>query len=267
MCVNMPQIKTFWQGTLGFFLFLAVALPVNANTFVVVEGERLVGYRSGDLLQAETVLNMSSEAEITLLTARGEKIRITGPLQGTLMEKLQQDSPDVLVSPSPEELAMLTTMAEILRDYRKSNIRLRGVPKKPEPKDPWQINTVASGDQCALQGQRPILWRPNTTDSEELGIRAETLQDETFVTFTPGKDTHPWPIDLTLVDKADYRVKKSQNGGENQIVLHLLSDNLPTRAHIASALAQNKCSRQAAQLLIEAKIDKLLGKLITNKKY
>lgn len=249
-------------------LFVLLDLSsVTASCFVVVKSKGAVEYRQGDQLSADTTISLSTDASLTLLTAQGEKFILAGPLSGSLRETLPQESRVILGKLSPEDQAMLDKMADILSEHRKNSMPLRGKTKEDEPENTWQISTVVDGDQCFMQGRRPLLWRPNSENREHMKISAPSLDDETSIIFTQGKGIHPWPIDLSLVDNERYRIMTDKKFIEKQITLHLLPDNLPTRAHLASAMATHKCSRQAAQLLIEAEIDKLLGNLIIKGKF
>lgn len=262
-----PHIYSLSLLIFTIFVILSNVSFVNANCFVIVKSQGAVKYRQGDQLLADSPINLSADAKLTLLTAKGEKILIAGPLRGSLKETLPPENHAILKELSREEQSMIENMAEILSDYRKNSMPLRGHPSPPEPEDTWQISTVIDGDQCSRHGHRPLLWRPNIDNQENMSISAETLGDETSVIFNQGAEVHPWPIDLSLIDNGIYRVKTDKKNDAKQITLHLLPDNLPTRAHLASALAKKKCSRQAAQLLIEAEIDKLLGQLITKGKF
>lgn len=251
----------------ALFFFLFDIPPVKANSFVIVTSEGGAGLRQGDLLLAGSQLDLPVDAKLTLLTAKGEKILITGPLRGSLKEALPPENHAMLEELSAKEQEMIEEMVDILSEHRQNSMPVRGVSKAPEPEDTWQINTVVDGDQCSMRGHRPFLWRPNIDNRESMSISAQALGDETSVIFGQGAGVHPWPIDLSLVDKGIYELKTDTRNDAKTIVLHLIPDNLPTRAHLASVLSKNKCSRQAAQLLIEAEIDKLLGQLITKGKF
>lgn len=238
-----------------------------AGSLVVVEGKRVIGYRAGDLVDTGQTLSLAPEAELTLLTAQGEKIQIAGPLEGTLADHLRETMPQLLAPLGDQEMALLTSLAEILGQHRRTAMRLRNVPRPPEPKDVWQISIISADDQCYIDGQLPQLWRPLGGSGEAVVIRAEKLQDETFINFDAEGETHPWPIDLALAGDEDYRVVDQAAGQEHKLTLHLIPGDLPTRAHVAAALNAKNCARQAAQLLIMSDIDKFIGRMITDDKF
>ena len=259
------QVRRKWRlAALAVALVAgAVVTPVWAGSLVVVSAKNVIGYRAGDVIDTATPVSFSAQAQLTLLTVKGEKISLAGPFDGTLNDRLQEKMPGLVAELADGERVMLTSLAEILKKHRRNNMRLRGVAKKPEPKDPWQISMFEGGDQCVTKGGRPELWRFKASEEEQVVITAENLKDQTMVKFGSGNETHPWPIDLSMVDKETYLVTDGGQQRERALVLHVIADDLPTRAHVAAALNDNNCSRQAAQLLIHAEIDKYIGKLIT----
>ncbi|MDH3393647.1 MAG: hypothetical protein OEL66_06540 [Desulfobulbaceae bacterium] len=258
-----------WQVGLWaiFLVVVGFAGSAMATSLVVVSAKKVVGYRAGDVIDTATVISLSAQAELTLLTVKGEKISVAGPLNGSLNDRLREKMPELLAALPEQDHGLLASLSGILKKHRRSNMRLRGGGKKPEPKDPWQISMFEGGDQCVAQDERPELWRPHANDPEQVVIKAENLKDQTLVEFASGNETHPWPIDLSLVDKETYLVTDGGQQKERSLVLHVIPSDLPTRAHVAAALSDNNCSRQAAQLLIHAEIDKFIGKLITDDQF
>ena len=263
------QLLRLLKKTAPFFLAALLLGPgsLSAGSLVVVEGKRVIGYRAGDIVDTGQTLSLAPEAELILLTAQGEKIQIIGPLEGTLAERLRETMPQLLAPLGDQEMALLTSLAEILGQHRRTAMRLRNIPRPPEPKDVWQISIISADDQCYVDGQLPQLWRPLGGSGEAVVIRAEKLQDETFISFNADGETHPWPIDLALAGDEDYRVVDQAAGQEHKLTLHLISGDLPTRAHVAAALNAKNCARQAAQLLIMSDIDKFIGRMITDDKF
>lgn len=245
---------------------LLAATSAGAGSLVVVEGKRVIGYRAGDILATDQHLSLAPDAELVLLTVHGEKIQIDGPLDGPLAERLRETMPDLLAPLSEQEMSLLTSLAEILSQHRRTAMRMRNIPRPPEPKDVWQISIISADDQCYMDGQLPQLWRPKSS-GDMVVIRAERLQDETFINFNADGEIHPWPIDLDLAAGEEYRVVDPASGTEHKLTLHLIPGDLPTRAHVAAALNERNCARQAAQLLIMSDIDKFIGRMITDDRF
>jgi hypothetical protein len=253
-------IQYGWLVMIGLLLY---PLSGIGGALVVVESQRVVGYRVGDLLPLDQSLSLAPDAQLVLLTAQGEKIQVQGPLEGSLAERLQDTMPDMLAQLAHQDSDMLQSLASILQQHRSASLRTRSVHRAPEPKDVWQISVLSADDQCYQDGQLPQLWRPRTGSGDAWVIRAQNLQDETLVRFQQDGETHPWPIDLDLREGEEYLVLDRQGGREQKLTLHLIPGDLPTRAHVAASLNARNCARQAAQLLILSDIDKFIGRLIT----
>lgn len=258
-----------WRSWACLVVITVFGLPVaaSADALVVVETKRVIGYRAGDIVEVGQTLSLAADAELTLLTANGEKIQVAGPLDGPLAQRLRETMPELLAPLDGSQRQLLESLADILRQHRRSAMLLRNIPKPPEPKDAWQISIISNDDQCYLDGQLPELWRPKGGGGDVVVIKSEQLKDETFVNFDAEAETHPWPLDLDLDPGESYQVVEKGAGKEHRLVLHLIPGDLPTRAHVAAALNEKNCRRQAAQLLLMSDIDKFIGRMITDDKF
>lgn len=246
-------------------LVLALSLslgsaPLYATQYVVAEAKGTHKLRSGDLVDAVDRVRIEKQGSLVLLTADGIKFQIDGAYDGRLESRIQNQAPDLLAERGDKD--SLKEMGRILRLHRVKR-RSNG----STPKDPWHISLRDNGDQCIQGEDRPTLWRPDATNNSQIELVLKAPQDQTHIRFAKGSQTQLWPIDLAIRDKGTYSIQDLSQRGAYRFNLHRLPTSISNRAAQAVQLNRFKCKRQAASLLLQADIDRLLGKLISQDQF
>jgi hypothetical protein len=219
----------------------SIASLTAAAGEVVVITSNVPGVAAGATVNGERVVELAAGQRVAVVTGTGRSITWTGPYSGALAA----DS-------GPADRSLLNALANLVsvdKGGRTTLGAIRGAPKG-SPRDPWAIDIARAGDQCALDGAAPMLWRANAAIPETLVI-ASALGEATL--DWPAKAaTLAWPPALALADRAPYLVRYGSAAEPKRLVLHLVPPALPTDAHKAAWMTERGCTRQARAVLAVA---------------
>ena len=165
------------SSLLGICLASA-SLSVHAAKMVVMES-RGSALKIGESVESSVSLNLKEGERLTLIGPDGKTVTRRGPYSGPVLP------PSTGTLDPKQALAVLIAT----RDARASSIGvIRAGTDTVKIPSPWLIDVTRSGPRCLLEGELPVLWRP------------ESGQQQAFVIFPADRS---WRADFVWKSKED----------------------------------------------------------------
>jgi hypothetical protein len=230
---------TMRKAILIAILMIVPPSIANAAQYVVAQA-RGVNIAVGTVIDPTKALVLKQGQHLTLISESGQTIAIDGPYQK---------------APAAEhgvELAAALGGLITERNARTSEIgTTRGTaPKLPLPQ-PWLIDATASDSACLLQGQQPVLWRPEPKSAVSVLIAPADRSWKAQTNWPANVTDLKLKSDLGVHGDASYFI--ALNGNESAISITTVPSALPNDKMRAAWMIQKGCARQAEALLRAAK--------------
>ena len=232
----MSVIKSFRTAALaGAFAFAGAA---SAADMVVIQAAN-APVNPGDVISDSAPIALDAGASVTVLTAAGQTVEITGPFNGVPEAKS-----------TGGDGAFAAAISNMLKSQRKSTASLGAIRSGTEATgpasvpQPWLISVESSGDRC-IYGDRAILYRGDSVGEGTLSLTGG-------VKSIRGAK---WPADTaevalshdTFVDGGVYTATLDDRSVE--LTMHKASTTMNNPAELAAWMAQKGCVSQALALL------------------
>lgn len=221
-------------------LLLVVPASIASAAQYVVAQARGVNIAVGTVIDPTKALVLKQGQHLTLISESGQTIAIDGPYQK---------------APAAEhgvELAAALGGLITERNARTSEIGTtrNAAPKQPLPQ-PWLIDATASGGACLLQGQAPVLWRPEVKSPVNVVIVPADRSWKAQTNWPANIAALKLNSDMGVHGDASYFI--ALNGSENAISIATVPSSLSTDKMRVAWMIQKGCGRQAEALLRAAK--------------
>lgn len=232
--------RIVWRRVAAALLLLGISFTGAAADLIVI-GSTGADLKPGQVLDGSALVTLPAGATVTLISSKGETIKLRGPYEGRPASATEgQDG------------QLLQALQTVFKNDSGATTMLaafRGVPgRKP---DLWSANVDRNGSYCVRVDGPPALKRKSgkrrTTLMLELGATGEQAQ----VDWPAGQSTLGWPAGLPLIDGGDYLAHLDVAIEPKKLRVALIPNGLATDAHRAAWMAENGCSRQARRVLTE----------------
>lgn len=228
----------------GLKAFAAVALiggAAQAADFVVIQSNN-AGVAAGDVISDSATLSLASGASVTLLSAAGETVEISGPFEGKPEAKS-----------GGGDGAFAVAISNMLKSRQKSTASLGAVRSGTAAEEeqvvplPWLISLENSGDRC-IYGQDVGFWRAGA-DAATFSIKGgvKSLNDRQWPAGTDRVRLPAKFADELFVDGGAYTA--TVDGRAVELRVHKAAATLSNPAELAAWMAQKGCTNQALALL------------------
>lgn len=224
-------------------LFLAACLLSGAATaasLVVLEA-RGAGLKAG----------MRIEGTANLLLKEGERVSLIGPDGSSITRKGPFNGPVLAASSSGAGTDTKQALAALLtsRDVRSSAVGVirSGIATVKIP-EPWLLDVTRPGPRCLLEGERPVWWRPDTTNAERFSVFPVDRSWRADFVWEQGQDRQPVPA-LSRYDRTRLFFIKYDDQ-EFAISLHQIPRDLDNDLMLVSWMLEKGCLQQADALLL-----------------
>ena len=187
-------------------------------------------------------LHVPEGRSVTLLSSKGENVRLTGPYTG------------VPTTEGEVGAARLSDDAGVI-----SRVTVCRFPRFDEdraalpPGDPWVISG-RPGPQCVRDPGQATLWRSDSTHTVKIAIAAEGADvagDRSVESvWLAGEATLPWPDAIEITDGSAYVFSNENEGESIRFTLHVVPE-LPSDLARALWMADHGCKDQARALVMQ----------------
>lgn len=228
----------------SFAAMMAIAPLAGAEAAqMVVISSNSSAAAAGGMIDGDKTLNLSSGESVTLLSASGKTVKLSGPYNG---------APGAQAPAGGDNKAMAAISA-MFQSQKKSTASLGAVRSatteaaEVQVPDPWLVSVENSGDRCVRDG-KAVLWRASS-DASRLKLEGtSSLKKKIEGAWPAGKDRIAAPKGF-FSDGQTYRA--SLDGKTVEITTHMLPSglNYANPVEVASAMAQRNCTNQAMALL------------------
>jgi hypothetical protein len=226
-------------------LLVSSATSVIANDLVVVEA-RGVEFKPGDKLNSEGVLRLPAGARLTLVTVRGETVRLRGPFEDRPVRSVAAGQTGVV--DSLRNLMTRPTDSALTPGVVRSGQTGADLP------EPWIVDIAREGDHCIEAGQPIVFWTAQPSgEAVPFAIRPGDRRWEAKGNWPAGQDRIAMPPTLPI--QSGQMVRIAIGAAEVGLILHFVPQNLPSQEMKAAFLLEMKCERQAQAIARTLKVN------------
>jgi hypothetical protein len=217
-----------------------LASAQTARQIVVLESSS-PRYVAGESIDAAQTITLAAGETLMIATEDARLVRLAGPYSG------------LPVGAAPDDGAARRALSQLIAADRPEVGGIGGVrgdeadesPTDTRP-GPWLVHALRSGDQCALQGQTPLLWREDAQVAAVVEIRRSLEETSVQARWAAGEQRTAWPADLPPRDDTVYLLRFDKAVRSLPVRLHLLPASLDTAGLATAAwLAARGCTQQA----------------------
>ena len=189
-------------------LGICLASTALAAELVVIESTS-PDHKIGDILDAETDVELGEDTEIMLIAEDGLVITLAGPYVGLPGRDQASGDSDAL-----DALGRLVGYAEteasdiggVRGGNRSDDFLVQEV--ADHRTSPWLLHTAITGPQCVrADDKEPEYWREPNDDAARLEVKRVTSGEIVTVTWQAGDNTIPWPATLPLMAEEMYLLR------------------------------------------------------------
>jgi hypothetical protein len=242
-----------YQGT-AFAIVLAVATAAEAvaGQLVVVESTT-PKLQAGQVIQADTRLELASGSRVSLVGEDGKVTKLQGPYTG----------PAVMGGSGPGDPSVVGALSRLFATKEPSAQTwgtFRGVEtlrgdEAAHPPEVWAINVLRSESVCLPAGAEPMLWRPEASRDLSVIVLHLSTGREATATFGAGEAQVAWPADVALLDGGEYALRDADNRWERRLFIRLIPADRAAPVESAAWMSDMGCIRQAKAMLASLTAD------------
>ncbi len=255
-------------GALVAAAVLAWSWGAAAAEVVVVKAIGAPDVPVGTILDLSQPLNLAAGASLTLIDSEGRKTQVDGPHSGPLGGASAGAEPAGGEPAQGDQRLGLGVRVNVVKSLARlfkqsvsdtSSVGAfrsarGGTARMP---DPWLVDVSRRGDHCVTRGRMATLWHPRTGDGDTLSIQHVDSRATAHVDWPAGHDRIDWPQDLAIVDGGTYLTRLGRAPTAIRVTIHVVPQDLPTRAHQVAWMADRQCDFQAMLLVVSADVDAL----------
>jgi hypothetical protein len=224
---------------------LVISLSSQAESGFVVIASIESAIPKGAMLGRSQIIDLSSGASLTLLSAKGKIIQLKGPYTGSVDSDISEGDVDILRSIS--KLVRFSGNEDLsLAAFR--NISSNDNSNFPEI---WGVDIDASGQYCMRQELPLNLWWADAFKGAVMTLtNHKTLKQAKF--RWPTKDQHTeWPADFVRQHDDSYSIKNNVANTETEFSLMTLPTAITGDMNRIVWMFEHDCQSQALRLLKE----------------
>ncbi|MEM6491649.1 MAG: hypothetical protein AAF684_07105 [Pseudomonadota bacterium] len=215
-----------------------MAGAASAADMVVIQSSG-ASVNPGDVISDSAPLSLASGASVTLLTAAGQTLNLTGPFNG--VPEAQSTGGDS---------AIASAISNMLKGQRKSTASLGAIRSGSTSEaeatvpSPWLISVESSGDRC-IYSDRAILYRGDNAEEATLSLTGgvKSIRGAKW----PAGAAEVALSNDTFADGGVYTATLGERSVE--LTMHKASTAMNNPAELAAWMAQKGCVSQALALL------------------
>ncbi len=255
-----------FTGILAALAIVVLAWPAMALDYVVVKAAGNTNYKPGDVLAETTEITIAEKQSMTLIDALGRKLLLKGPLSGDLaqLSASQNNGEAAKVElGSGRSSNIIGALSNLLKTETVNSVSVgafRNLAAGDPSTDPWAIDVTQADDHCVQEGRSATFWRADAGKVDQLILEASNGSEKANISWPASYEEVEWPLEVALNDGAAYKMGMA-DGQVRDLKVHMVPDNLPTRAHQAAWMAERNCAQQALLLVLTAEIDALVNDL------
>jgi len=220
-------------------LLALLAGPAAAAEAVVVEASG-IALAPGTSLDGAAPLTLAVGQSVTLVTADGRTIKLSGPFGGP---------PVPGGEPAPGSVSASLTGLFASRAADTSSVgALRGRDRQPPVPEPWVVDVDHGGDRCIAEDIPVVFWRRKTLAAD--GVMTVSPADRSWsarAVWPAGTSRLGMPPALALTSSHAYAVQL--DGAEVAITIHRIPRTVRTDAARAAWMLTVGCEAQAWALV------------------
>jgi hypothetical protein len=230
--------RTSFSLAIAMALSLPMAAAAIAAELVVIDSNA-PDLKKGSVVDSAAEISLPAGTRATLMSASGEKVRLTGPFSGKVPASAKAGDPK-----------LVTAVARLLDPQAKDTTALgafRGAKAVSTPA-PDAIDAAKGGNFCVLQNTKVKLRRgtpPATADWGKLTAIKEGTEAE--VTWAADVATADWPSQIPISDGGRYMLARSKSQPV-RVVLYLEPKGLQLAGRL-EWMQERGCKEQALALL------------------
>ena len=209
--------------------------PVRAENVVVVEA-RGIGYRAGQMVDADRPLILKEGQHLTLISTSGATFKLSGPYN-----RAPAADQNLSVDLQAKISALVTQ-----RLARAEVGTARGALDAKLP-DPWLLDVGRAGKVCVLEGSPAVFWRLETSSESILSVTPADRSWRVQARWPAGVDRIPLKTDVPLHGGATYL--SSMDGVQAALTVNIVPAILTNDSMRAAWMAEKGCDAQAEALL------------------
>ncbi|MBF0194915.1 MAG: hypothetical protein HQL71_10160 [Magnetococcales bacterium] len=233
-----------------FFLILffgTVATPLKAQaTNMIVFKVKGVNLTPGQSINAKQNLVLTEQQSISMIAPNGQIINISGPYNGPAAAKVEQTN-----SGLANALSVLVSSRgsnnESLGASRDATSSIAAAQKYGFVPTPWLIDVTRSGDHCLWKSKRPVLWRPDVSQSSRIKMNIGENIWQASAKWTARYSKMVAPPNMPLLDGEIYRFELDNN--KTIAKLHIIPAEVSSGPVLAAWMNEKGCKSQALSLL------------------
>lgn len=250
-------------------VFCVTTFTAQASSYVVVATGTGTEYAPGDMIEGDLSITLEKGNQLTLINSLGKKISVKGPFKGALDVYLNKPGEQGAASGSNEAAGVDVDLVQSLARLFKTRFvdtgslgAFRSLSAGNELSDAWMLDSGKLGHFCSAKSKPIQLWRRPENTIKEVQIQLEGTNEKGATRWEANAKSASWPAELPVNDGASYLVRTRGEDAIKRLVLHILPDDLPTRAHQAVWMAEQKCETQAVLLVVSADVEAFLDDMI-----
>lgn len=211
-------------------------LAVSAN--LVVLDARGGGLKTGMRIDGSAKLVLKEGERVTLISPEGTSVTLKGPFDGLPMGK-----PAAASNPRQALGALVAT-----REARATAVGvIRAGGEAVSLPEPWLIDVTRPGPRCLMEGERPVWWRPKSSQAESFTVFPVDRSWRAEFNWQAGQDRQAVPALSRFEGTSVFFIRQGEQ--EFAISLMTIPKGLDNDLMLASWLLEKGCLQQADALL------------------
>lgn len=233
-----------WRKIIPLTLFV---LPLfthvaSAAPQLVVVKSNVDAIAPGKLINPGKPLSLAKGQTITVVTATGSVIRLSGPYSGKVAVPSKRRSSDKIVR----------TLSDLFKPGLDDHVNLAVTRNRfgaAKPADPWVVHLALPGPHC-IPAKAPVtLWRSKAGKKILVTMRAKGRGPVAVVEWPDGARTLPWPRQIEIVSSRTYQANIDAWRRDKIFRVFVVPAKLSTDIQRVVWMAEHGCRRQARLLL------------------
>lgn len=219
--------------------FLLWCGTVQASEFVIIS-TTVSTLTAGQIIGAGEKIILPEKGRAVLIDESGRTVALKGPYAGIPGGGGGGGKSQLVAALS----SLISTTEQDTRSV--GAIRAAGIQTMRQA---LMINLSETGDYCLLKGHREEITRYEFEKGASITITAAKGGKTETLPWPKGSRQMAWPGALPLADGATYLVGQEGKDTRTMLVMHRLSGQFPTHAHLAISMAVQGCMEQARMVL------------------
>jgi hypothetical protein len=208
-------------------LLLASTAALGDILVVRSTGPSAKGFPAGKRLPENARISLRPGDQLIVLDGRGTRV-IRGP--GTFTAGVPAPGPIASSGPASQRRARIGAV----RGIEGGALR---------PPSIWHVDVARSSNFCVADPAKVTLWRSDPANAVTLNIGGSGGRTRQL-SWQPGSSTLPWPSDLPVADRAEYRLSWSGGAAPTALRFRTVPAAPAGLEDMAQTLIRNQCQAQ-----------------------